>query len=175
VFADNHGTLITSTFIFSFLFSFHPSLVSIPRQQHPHHLEDLMSLKLGGNPWTCDCKLGWIREWIKDIKSKSMPPTVMMTINNLNSIHNNNMLFSSPMNGSQVVLSRRQENEVRLQQALSGMREASCVGSGMSLLQAFRTELRECRRNCSLTSYLDSRLQVFQYISLLLFLLLFHN
>ena len=138
-----------------------------------------MSLSLSGNPWTCDCKLGWVREWIKDIKGKSMPSTVMMTINNLNNINNNMLLMSSSsvssslfsMNGT--LVSQREDNEVRLHHALSSLREGTCSRSGKSFLQVFRKELRDCRRNSSpattATSYLDSRQQVFQYISLLLF------
>ena len=142
-----------------------------------------MSLELGRNPWTCDCRLVWIRDWIRDIKGKSMPPTVMMTINNFNNIKSNMMLSlmsfsmlssqhsSSSVNGSTLV-SFREDNEVRLQEALSSLRRAKCSRSGKSLLTVFRKELRDCRRNFSpttATSYLDSRQQVFQCISLLFF------
>ena len=114
-----------------------------------------MALKLAGNPWTCDCKLVWVRDWLKHVKAKSIP--LMMTINNFNN--------------SRSLSLQLQESEEKLQQALHDVRQGKCIKSGDSLLHVFRNELRDCRRNSA--SDLDAAAALLPYISLL-FLLLCH-
>lgn len=116
----------------------------------PIQTRNLVDLKLSGNPWKCDCSsLGWIRDWLKDVKSKSVfSPSVMMmsTINYGNS--NGNNIFLGNNNSS--VSGEEEGGEERIERVLSHLREAECSNRNRrSLLEAFRKELRDCRRNSS--------------------------
>lgn len=104
----------------------------------PQQTRSLVDLKLSGNPWKCDCgSLGWIRDWLKDVKSKSAS-SFMSTINyGGNSNSNNNRSVS--------------EEEERVEQVLSQLRDGECYKNRRSLLESFRKELRDCRRNTSST------------------------
>lgn len=125
---------------------------------------ELTSLKLSGNAWSCDCQLIWIRDWIKGLKAKSMP-SLMSPINNFNSNNSSSVtsastsgdsmsIQSSPHPGSSSSSSSSFNSmteiyEKLLSQALDDVRDGKCKRSGKSLLDVFRRELRDCRRNSS--------------------------
>lgn len=111
----------------------------------PIQTRNLVDLKLSGNPWKCDCSsLGWIRDWLKDEKSKSVfsPSVMMMSTINYGNSNGNNIFLGN--NSSSV------SGEDRIEQVLSHLREAECSNRNRRpLLEAFRKELRDCRRNSS--------------------------
>ncbi|XP_015790931.1 chaoptin-like [Tetranychus urticae] len=104
---------------------------------------DLKGFYGSSNPWICDCKLAWLRDWSKQLMKESFE--LMVESHSLIPDHNHN--------DSLVAIEDRYHQVMSM---LADLRSTQCANLGKSMLKAFTEELRGCRRGRSLSINLKS-------------------
>ncbi|KAI1289154.1 Chaoptin [Halotydeus destructor] len=113
---------------------------------------DLNGLQLSGNPINCDCKLAWIRDWIKQMKMATVPFTSDLLRQPRTQSNRQNGTGSSLTNSPDTGTGSDVTPDQLLDKIMGQVESIVCRKSGRSLLDLFRKELRECKRNASLGS-----------------------
>lgn len=144
-------------------------------------------LYLAGSEWQCDCKLAWIKDWIKQLQGRrlwtdlqsSWPHLVKSELQSLSAGYTpaskDTTFIENPLITSNSRLNHYQiENE--MDEFERDLRQIRCENyEGRQFLSVLRQELSECRRNGAMSISLigfTSRSKLKSSISTLLFKLL---